>query len=230
MIEIHAVKLPEDGEASEFERLIACFPHAEQAKIKGFRRFSDSMRALASRLLVRTVLLEKTAGCNGQLIFTGMEYGKQAVENTGGIRFNSAHSGRWAVCAFDYGPIGIDIERIRTIDFDIRDLRFSEEEYKDLMENNENERTSLLYDLWTLKESYVKAVGKGLSIPFDSFTIRMEPGGTFIKNGKDRDTYRFRQYRIDPGYSLSVCAMHDAFPPAVFIKGFQEISAKIPEG
>ncbi|WP_257149478.1 4'-phosphopantetheinyl transferase family protein [Bacillus cereus] len=34
------------------------------------------------------------------------------------------------------------------------------------------EKNDYFYDLWTLKESYIKAIGTGLSTPFNSFTIK----------------------------------------------------------
>ncbi|MEX1029766.1 MAG: 4'-phosphopantetheinyl transferase superfamily protein [Paenibacillaceae bacterium] len=44
-----------------------------------------------------------------------------------------------------------------------RDLRafFSFDENKDLLDKPPNQRLAYFYDLWTLKESFIKAVGKG---------------------------------------------------------------------
>ncbi len=70
-------------------------------------------------------------------------------------------------------PVGVDIEKIRPIDFAIAERFFTASEYRLLMDTAEQERLQLFYTLWTLKESYIKFVGKGLSIPLDSFAIEL---------------------------------------------------------
>jgi len=227
MIEIYAVKLPEKPDNATIDKLISCLPEVKQTRIKRFRHFRDSLRTLSSEILVRSVVQEKTHLKNEQLIFTVSKYGKPLLENIEDLYFNSAHSGEWAVCAVDCEPIGVDIERIRGVDFSIAEFRFSKEEYKDLMEKDENERLLYLYDLWTLKESYIKAVGKGLSIPLDSFTIRKDAGDITLENSNDCNIYYFKQYNIDVNYKLSVCASNRVFPADVVIKRFQDISMNI---
>ncbi|MBU3198520.1 4'-phosphopantetheinyl transferase superfamily protein [Clostridium estertheticum] len=41
---------------------------------------------------------------------------------------------------------------------------------------------SCFYDLWTLKESYIKAIGRGLSIPFSSFNIKKNDYSISVRN------------------------------------------------
>ena len=38
-----------------------------------------------------------------------------------------------------------------------------------------SERARCFFRLWTLKEAYIKAIGKGLSAPLNSFAFTLEP-------------------------------------------------------
>jgi 4'-phosphopantetheinyl transferase len=77
-------------------------------------------------------------------------------------------------------------------------------------------RLSCFFDLWTLKESYIKAIGKGLSETLNLFTIDFSYKGIKLISAKEEDAkWQFRQYEIDPAYKLSVCAGKDSFPDHV---------------
>ena len=83
------------------------------------------------------------------------------------------------------------------------------------------------FDLWTLKESYIKAVGKGLSIPLKSFTINfLKKGEIAVKLGNKLTNWTLKQYFLDPEYKMSVCGTHTAFPENVIIKRLKYICSK----
>jgi 4'-phosphopantetheinyl transferase len=50
------------------------------------------------------------------------------------FHFNISQSGNWVVCATDNHPVGIDIEQIQPIDFQIVNSYFSKKEIQDFRE------------------------------------------------------------------------------------------------
>ena len=50
---------------------------------------------------------------------------------------------------------------------------FAPEECQQVTQSIEPERKMKMLEFWTLKESYIKAVGQGLSIELDSFAFRL---------------------------------------------------------
>jgi 4'-phosphopantetheinyl transferase len=82
------------------------------------------------------------------------------------LHFNVSHSDDFALIAISQCKIGIDIEYISK-DFDYLPLLpdiFSENEI--LFVQNAKNKLSAFYTLWTRKEAFVKAVGKGIDDDF----------------------------------------------------------------
>ncbi len=170
---------------------------------------------------------------NDAIVFSVDENQKPYLKNDKNFHFNCAHSGQWIVCAVDDAPVGVDIERVKSVDFDIAKRFFSDEEYNALMNVNESERTDYFFRLWTLKESYLKAIGKGLRQSLGSFTIRYleKNNHQLIMNNEKVKKVFFKIYDIDPQYALSVCATSKGFADTVVIKDVQEIvRTVVPEG
>ena len=162
---------------------------------------------------------------NDAILFSVDENQKPYLRNDKNFHFNCAHSGQWVVCAVDDAPVGIDIERVKSVDFDIAKRFFSDEEYNTLMNVHKSERTAHFFRFWTLKESYLKAIGKGLRQSLGSFTIRyLEKNNIqlILNNEKVKNIF-FKIYEIDSQYALSVCASTPRFADAVVIKDVQEI-------
>jgi 4'-phosphopantetheinyl transferase len=105
--------------------------------------------------------------------------GKPAVCGDTGLRFNLSHSGRLAAYAFTLDcEIGIDIEEVRSMP-DLEPIArhyFCPAEAAQLLSlSGEIERREAFFRCWTRKESYVKAIGDGLSIPLDQFQVTLLP-------------------------------------------------------
>ncbi len=225
MTEIYAVKLSEKMEHSLFNNLLSCVSEEKQARIQRFVRWKDAHRALIGDILIRTIISERMQLKNEEIIFVLNEYGKPFLKDSETFHFNISHSGAWVICAFDNSPIGADVEFIRPIDSDIAKRFFSKGEHSDLLaEKDDSERLRYFYDLWTLKESYIKAAGKGLSIPLDSFTIRIHDGDITLETENEFRACHFSRYEIDRDYKLSVCATGKAGRGNIEIKRMEELS------
>lgn len=105
-------------------------------------------------------------------------FGKPAiVEPQAGmppLTFNLSHTRGLVACAVARGTrLGIDIERIEQVtEFEEIACRFfSPTEVCMLNACAPEEYSTRFLELWTLKEAYLKAIGRGMSVPLDSFAI-----------------------------------------------------------
>ncbi len=119
--------------------------------------------------------------------------------------FNLSHSGDWIVFAFvGAGQIGIDIEKIRPINLRIAREYFTPSEQSYAF----NDKTlDNFYKLWTLKESYTKAIGKGLSFPLKKCEFIFKSNRVLLKvKNKNTTKWSFKTFKIDRIYQIAVCA------------------------
>lgn len=126
------------------------------------------------------------------------EHGKPSFKNFS-YHFNTAHSGKYAFCVISEVKCGCDIENIKEYKERVAERFFTpkEREYLELS----NEKEDLFYRLWTLKESYLKCIGKGLSVPLNSFELIAKDNNIIIK---DNLNYQFYEFKHD-NYRLAIC-------------------------
>ncbi len=212
--ELFAANMEEALQADSFEKLMACLPAEEQKRIKKYRRKDDRKRALLGAVLIRSVLRDRTGLKDGRLILSRDACGKPFLAGGEGIHFNLSHSGKWVVCIIDSFQTGVDVQEMRPIDIQLGKRFFSASEYEALTALPKERQLDGFYELWTLKESYMKAVGKGLGIPSASFSIAWEQGEIKLKTRR-REKFFFRQYQLEKGYKLAACSKGN--PPPRFV-------------
>jgi 4'-phosphopantetheinyl transferase len=106
--------------------------------------------------------------------------------------------------------IGIDVENlVRTVDTDdLAPSVFAPAELADFRRCEEQDRCNRFFSYWTLKESYIKARGIGLSIPLDAFWFELG-GSSPLLYATDRcpdipERWRFYQYAPTDEHMMAV--------------------------
>ncbi|MFA0628267.1 4'-phosphopantetheinyl transferase superfamily protein [Vibrio sp. 10N.222.49.A3] len=154
----------------------------EIAKVERYRMPSSQVQALYVRNYLRKVLSSYSDLMPEAWRFEYGEKGKPSLvaeqQLMTGLNFNISHSKEHlliAVCQRVGKPVqlGVDIEHARSstnIDSIIKHY-FSDKELADLLELSKELQRERFFDLWALKESYIKATGKGLATSLRSFSF-----------------------------------------------------------
>jgi len=221
-LKIYAVKV-QPIEKQLFEQLFLYTSGDEQERIKRFKKYEDALRGLTARILLRIIVASLFGKKNNSIYFGKNEYGKPFLIDAKDFHFNLSHSGDWVVCAVDNMPVGIDVEKIRDIDLNLSERFFTKEEHNYLASMDGFKRTETFFELWTLKESYIKAEGRGLAIPLSSFSFSFEEGNIIFKALNSNKEYYFKQYDIAPSYKLAVCSRNTNFPEEMTYLSFDEL-------
>ncbi|MFD0589633.1 4'-phosphopantetheinyl transferase family protein [Paenibacillus sp. GCM10027627] len=212
--EIIVLKIPSIMETDRYNWLLEVVSEEKRTKVKRLRLLKDTHRTLLGEALVRAAIVSRLGLSNEHIRFVENEFGKPALCGFEKFQFNISHSGDWVAVFLSDVPIGIDVEEIRPIDTNIAESYMAPAEYEDIMDKNERERLSYFYDLWTLKESYIKAKGEGLSIPLHTFSISIRNDGSIVLDPAT-EPYYFKTYELEPRYKLAACSSDNRFPTAL---------------
>jgi phosphopantetheinyl transferase len=151
-------------------------------------------RTIASQWLI-SVLLKRMG--NDTNITYG-EFGKPYVAS--GVHFNISHSNTLIIAAASFkGPVGIDIEFIRDVEWQEYQTSFSPREWEIIQASSNPSREMLTF--WTKMESVVKADGRGLQLPFTD--IKIERDSAFVGD----NLWHTKPIQF-PGYACHVCSAY----------------------
>ena len=169
-------------DADDLERTLS---PDERERVGKFRFEKDRLRHLCARAILRNILSRYMQVTPHQVSFDTNAFGKPFLSTEGwkNLQFNLSHSDNLAVIAVALNrTIGVDVELVRLISDaeSIAQHHFTLQEREFIAGALEADRQRAFYMCWTRKEAYVKAVGKGLSIPLDSFNTTL--GNTVTTN------------------------------------------------
>lgn len=229
---LRAVHLNKNLGDKDFNQCLQVLSSYDQGRILKYIKKEDRDRALVGALLARKMAAIEQNVSIEHVEIGYADYGKPFFIVPSKLCFNISHSGQWVVCILDDYPVGIDIERIQPIDFIIAEHFFSFTEWKQLLLVESQYQLSRFYDIWTLKESYVKAIGTGFNIPFNSFSIHISSAGITVHSNSNlsgiiSQDWHFTQYSLHEDYKLSVCASNANFPATIHISSVEEFLMRL---
>ena len=109
--------------------------------------------------------------------------------------------------------LGVDLEDMRRqVPLDLACRYFAPSELRALSALGAAAQPARLLQLWTLKESYVKARGMGLSIALDRFSFRLASDRIFFTPEPDRDflpsDWQYVLSMPDCAHLVALCTHH----------------------
>lgn len=208
-------------------------PYRRQ-KIALLKHIKDKNRSLGAAVALNEAL--KDYGLEERTMEYDLgEHGKPYFRYNPELRFSLSHSGDYAICSIGAYEVGNDIERIKSGKESIAQRFYAKEELdwinaaQDLREKEER-----IFRIWTMKESFLKVTGNGMSLPLNSFAIiaAAPPASDgraadlelmTIRQNINNISYNIKEYVMPEGFSeenaykIAVCSEGRGFAPKLIV-------------
>lgn len=173
---VHLFRARLDTPPVPVDRLVDTLADDEHARAARFVFVRDRRRYEVATGLLRLTLGALTGSDPADLSFDRGQWGKPSLR--GGPSFNLSHSGEWWMLGVARaGQLGVDVEVHRPLgDLDALTVRtFHAAEAAGVLAAQGDERRRAFFRVWTRKEAFVKALGRGLGYALDSFVVSVDP-------------------------------------------------------
>ena len=193
--------------SDNYDRAYSVVSIDRKEKAASFKNEESRKRTIMGEILIRKALSDLNRKYD-MFEYAYGKYGKPYLKNMPDFCFNISHSGDYVLLGVSGKEIGCDIELIRKRDLKIAKRFFTAQEYEDIIRvKNEDDRMSLFFSYWVLKESYIKQSGLGLSEPLNSFSITInENKEIYVNSGNDVDGLYMKLFDELEGYRIGVCS------------------------
>lgn len=214
MLQLYSYQLVDDEVFQNFfDSVKLKLPNDILKKIQSFRFLKDQQRSMIADLLIRKYYFEKLQIPPSDLSFTYNAHEKPLLCGIENEFFNASHSGNFVVAAFSKFQIGVDVEEIRKDRRAIAERFFTPHEIEDMKSaGNEQQQIHYFFQLWTLKESYMKAIGSGMSMSLSSFSFQKKDQEFSLAFSKDDKDWHFHSQLWKEQAYLSICSKEKVLP------------------
>lgn len=198
-------------------RFEASMSAAEIERWHRFRHEPSRLRHLIARGLQRETLSRYLPAVRpAEWNFEAPGNGKPriaAAHGAAGWHFNLTHTdGLTVLAVMRDAEIGIDAEQLaRNASLEVAQRYFSPVEVAALDALDEARRPLRFYELWTLKEAYLKATGAGLSTALDRITFDFTNGTARLVE-EPVDGWQFAQFPAGEAHLVAVALRARALP------------------
>jgi len=202
--------------AAYLRRLEQTLSADERERASRFSFARDRDRFVGARGLLREILALYLNASPGRLNFGYGPHGKPFLAGKHStLRFNVSHSRDEMLLAIAHmRDVGVDVEGVRNIGLamdDLGDTVLSEPEKQALARFRGEDRRTTFLRFWTLKEAFIKADGRGVSLPLERIDVSAPEGRVAVLNeatGEWRTCSRWelRTLAPVPGYMAALAA------------------------
>ncbi len=218
-------EVPDERLWSGYQGLMSAEERAREARLRFAR---DQRRFRLTRALVRTVLSRYRPLEPQRWAFAAHERGRPYIAGpppVPPIDFNLSHAGDAVVLGVWGGAVlGVDVEDVIGREAHIAGLEryFTRLESERLLALPPSARPRHFFELWTLKESYLKARGLGLAGPLDAFGFDLSSPGQVrlsIERALADSPRRWRlwQLALRSRYLAALCAECSGTGPVAIV-------------
>ncbi len=189
-----------------YEERLRLLPVWRLEKVRRFKQHPDRVRCAEAFLLLEQSLkadfpdrfyLMEDVRKNG---FYRGENGKPYFREGAGLFFNLSHSGDKVMCVIADREVGCDVEKIADYREGIA-KRFFHKREQEFIEAA-RDKADAFYRIWTLKESVMKACGKGMQLAMDSFCVT---DGPYVDLSGERFELDRSMVKSDGCYAYARC-------------------------
>lgn len=154
-------------------------------QVLAFKHEQGRKECVAAYLLLKQALREEY-GISENPVFDYGEHGKPYIVGHPEIHFNISHCREAAICVVSDGPVGVDVESIRSYHQSLVDYTMNADEVAQILSSAQPPVEFI--KLWTMKEAVLKLTGVGisneiknvLSIPHKKYTTVVHPQQRYI--------------------------------------------------
>ena len=208
--EIHLYTCCPSDVANKADALHGVLSPDEHKRLAGMSFESDRLDYLVAHAMLRVVLSRYSEASPHSWQFTKGPHGKpELLDNHSGIEFNLAHTrDLCAVIVTSGKPCGVDVEILtRTNNIEgIAWKTFSEPEIE-FMGLNQDIARHRFFQLWSLREAYLKALGVGMSGNSKDFGFGIDEDFTVTLRFDDaRDhEWSLALHDVGAGHVMATC-------------------------
>ncbi len=187
---------------------VALLDEEERARHERLRHRADQLAFVAAHGLLRKALsMRFPSVAPTGWHFSVTQTGKPELDGVE-ICFNLSHCRELVAVAIAKGSeIGVDVEPVdaRHSSWAVAQRVYGPSELADLASQpDEAQRVQRFFERWTIKESWVKATGVGLSDDLPAFEVRLSAGRAFVERGDERP-WQLHWWTPGPNLKLALC-------------------------
>ena len=206
-MEVYALRLDGPLPPGWFAACLARAPEERRARVARARTQQAARRCLLGEMLPRWLACAALGVTDRALQTEKGPAGKPFFAGWPGFHYNVSHAGDWVVCAVGESPVGVDIEGGRRAPLRVAS-RFAPPEREAILAAEEPAQAALFFRYWTAKESYVKYLGRGLTLSLDAFTLL--PDGPDCFAVEEDPACAVRIFHEAEGFPAALCGAREA--------------------